>query len=133
MARGIKKTICMMAKKHYRTWFPHIVIGLTVLLAIGVYILFSNRDANTTDHDIAQSIVIPTSEEYRENVSAIIETYYADENREDAFGDLLNQIVPAEERDIHVEIILLFDQPSDTRANIEQGLLELKSAHSWLP
>lgn len=121
---------------HYRTWFPHIVIGLTILLGAGIYYWVTIQEDSAPPVPVANiPINAPlTQSEYEDQVTTIIEAYQADANRDGAFSSLLNmQGIPTEMRDLHVELILLLDQPSDSPANVNAGLNDLRNDYTWLP
>lgn len=103
---------------HHRTWFPLIVVGLTVLLA-GVIISLFKDEALTPSQESAV-----TSVEYQANVHAItgslrdeISAASNDELRaallEEKRSALIELLVPSEYKDLHLELVIVLSQMID--------------------
>jgi hypothetical protein len=101
----------MMPKNSYKDWFPHILIGLTILLALASAWWVSER----SDDEMATSSVVDSppsvlsGTQYRREVESIFEEFLVSKNREGAFADLFDMRVESSLRSEHLELILLFD------------------------
>lgn len=120
--------------QEHRTWFPFIMIGLSVLL-LGTYIIWgspSNEVAPTSEG--ASLVAAPTEEEYQAEVTSILNGYASDKNAGQTYEELLNVRVPAAEKDFHLDLVIAFSDLRDGRTASGQARIDLLRAQAdWLP
>lgn len=117
---------------HHRTWFPYILIGLTLLLGLGILVWVAPKLMEPTPY--ADEVVNPvTTEEYRSEVLQLFANNEATGDYARMYQGLLELRVPAGYQSLHLELALTFDK---LRAgNNEEGevrLEALRSAYPWL-
>ena len=120
--------------QEHRTWFPFIMIGLSVLL-LGAYIIWgspSNEVAPTSEG--ASLVAAPTEEEYQAEVTSILNAYASDKNAGQTYEELLNVRVPAAEKEFHLDLVIAFSDLKDGRTASGQARIDLLRAQAdWLP
>lgn len=119
-----------MSRVSHRTWFPFILVGLTLALGAGVWAWQSN-DATPSQPDVA--VEAPTSVEYQAEVIAIVQSYLDDADEQAAYEALLDVWVPTDAKEVHLDLVIAFGK---LVAGDESGaeLLEtVRSVHDWLP
>lgn len=106
-----KKANPMMPQNSYKDWFPHILIGLTILLALAAGWWAGERAEEHNSPAVQDSVRLDilSGVSYRDAVDFIFERYLLNRNREEAFAALFDMRVDASLRDQHLELILLFD------------------------
>ncbi len=120
-------------KQHYRTWFPYMLIGLTVILSLGVILWVKHKMEEPTLTPAVQQIEAPTVEEYQAEIIKILDEYSIQEKRMEVYNALFGLTVPSEMRAVHIELVLLFDDASDTPASVKAGLNDLAIEYPWIP
>ncbi|HBP00478.1 MAG: hypothetical protein UU48_C0002G0146 [Candidatus Uhrbacteria bacterium GW2011_GWF2_41_16] len=139
---------------HIRTWFPLIVAGLTIALLVLVGWWFSLRIffPPLSKPQEKNQRTAPTTEMYETSVSGILSNFLdeldaATDNTwrltlvEETENHMLALLVPAERRDVHLEIITSLHLmrtgfSKNTPDTVEEGrhrLEEIFVRESWLP
>lgn len=100
---------------HHKTWFPVIVIALTALLGLFIYSVFKERiEISATPEPVTVAV-------YEAQVKASVGTLLADLSAaasdadrlarvQKAREDLLQLLVPAVKKDLHLEMVMILTQ-----------------------
>lgn len=126
---------------HHRSWFPTILIGLTIGLGAIFYALDRKEEndlgpAASNDGDgAAEEIVVPaTSEGYQAAVTALMQSYATDKNAEATYNGLIVLRVPTDLQQLHLDLVIAFSQLAAGNRDDGAARLEvLKAQYSWLP
>jgi len=138
-----------MITAHPKTWFPLVLISLTLALLLAVIFSFNSNNSNQTVLEVSEPQV--TSADYKVEIEPIVNNLLL--NIEQASDDLerinilkqvqdqlLAVLVPAEYREAHLEIVIALnlmrqgyllqdeDQLDEGRARFEQII----SSDHWL-
>ncbi|MBT4857510.1 hypothetical protein HON52_04980 [Candidatus Uhrbacteria bacterium] len=119
----------MPSSTTHRTWFPFILVGLTIALGAGIW-AWTGSDRGPVIE--LPEIVAPTSLEYQQEITAIIASYYDGDDLDDVYASLLDTWVPADAKSVHLDLVIAFGK---LVAGDEEGaeLLEAAlSTHTWL-
>ena len=111
----------------HRTWFPYILIGLTLTLLLVVFAI-----TNSSPQQGSQPIL--TAGEYQETVTALLNDYSVDER--DAYStyeSLLSLRVQEEQKQLHLDLVLIFGKLlSGEIDSIDDSIAQLDIEYSWL-
>ncbi len=117
----------------HRTWFPFILIGLTLLLALGIFAYQSPRMQGTGTFAPSTSESVVTTEHYRANVLSLFSEYADAGEYSRMYQELLALSVPAGYQVLHLELAIAFDRlQSGDIAEGESRIEALRSAYPWL-
>lgn len=127
-------TIMPSSQRH---WFPVIVAGLTVLLALAVYA--SRQQVNLSDvasvfskKETVEVVPAVTEAEYQSAVTSIMAMYRADKNAQSAYDALIVLHVPADMQTFHIDVIIAFGKLAGKDVADGQARLNaLVAQHSW--
>ena len=115
---------------HHRTWFPYILAGLTLLLALGIFTILSDSQRGLEP----PKLLAPTTQEYQTNVQTICADFSLALDLEKTYESLLTLRVPVEYKDAHLALVLLFGQAVQSgNTDISLGLAQIKAQYTWLP
>lgn len=128
-----------------RNWFPVILAGLTVLLAIIFYATNRSVDFSAwmaswsesgVDSRTSESVADPVTEaEYRSAVQSIMTTYREDSNARAAYDVLILLQVPSGSQEFHLLLVIAFGKLADGGvANVADGMARLDALqrqNSW--
>ncbi|PIX61940.1 hypothetical protein CO057_01315 [Candidatus Uhrbacteria bacterium CG_4_9_14_0_2_um_filter_41_50] len=115
---------------HYRTWFPFILIGLTLALVLGILAWMQSPGGGDVE---ALQVFAPTVEEYQTEIVALLSDFETSNNAEAAYSQLLNIRVPAEFKAFHFDLaLILFHASQDDSLDISADLDTLRSQNNWL-
>lgn len=133
---------------HHRSWFPFVLVGLTVSLVLLVALAYVNKQA--PKQQSAQADVV-TENEYQVAAAAVTRGFFArfdsvanDEERlelvESAQSELLELLVPSAEKDLHLELVMSLNllkkglSDDDDAAQLEgrRRLEAVFEQYSWL-
>ena len=119
---------------YHRTWFPYILIGLTVVLVLVVISFFRSQPEEDVILVSEDAVIAIADIDYESDVSKILLDFYQDENIEKTRNQLLAQRVPSEFLDLHFALILAIDayQRGET-ADADARMDEQRALYSWLP
>lgn len=124
----------------HKTYFPFILVGLSILLATVLYATYSgNRSANSVgaDHGIGlttTSIVAPTHDQYVASVAPILNDYLVDQDANRAYTRLAEITVPVADLSTHLELVIIFGKFQSSEATEASARYQaLKQTISWLP
>lgn len=127
-------TIMPSSQRH---WFPVIVAGLTVLLALVVYASRQQIDISdvTSVFSKKETVEVPpavTEVDYQSAVTSIMATYRADKNAQSAYDALIVLHVPASMQTFHIDVIIAFGKlVGKDAADGQARLSALAAQHSW--
>jgi hypothetical protein len=121
---------------HHRSWFPAIVLGLSLLLALFFFSIVKNRGGESF---FASRAPLPlpapaiTEEGYRASVNAVLETYAAKKDAKAAYNALILLRVPATDQAVHFDLVVAFGKlSSGQKEDGEARLTALKAQNDWL-
>ena len=127
-------TIMPSSQRH---WFPVIVAGLTVLLALIVYasrqqVNFSDVTSVFSKKETVEAVPAVTEAEYQSAVTSIMATYRTDKNAQAAYDALVVLHVPASMQTFHIDAIIAFGKLAGKDAADGQARLNaLAAQYSW--
>lgn len=125
-----------MHHHEHRTWFPYILIGLSVALALVVAVWFQPGEEAPTQNDQRAAQEVPdvmTEEEYRVTVNAILQEYQSGGDARAAYQALLDIVIPSTYKDVHLELVIImgkFDAQKEEEAQARYDLL--RQQNDWL-
>jgi hypothetical protein len=126
-----------------RNWFPVILAGLTVLLAVIFYATNRSVDLSTwiaswsEDRSASQVPVDDpvTEAEYRAAVQSVMTSYREDGNARAAYDVLILLQVPSGSQEFHLLLVIAFGKLADGgTANVADGMARLDALqrqNSW--
>lgn len=124
-----------------RNWFPVIVTGLTILLAVGFYAKFMPEEfasfTNDGDDDRSPAVSVPlvTEDGYKNAVMSIFATYDNNLDARAAYNALIALHVPASMQQFHIDSIIALGRLFDGRAGSEEDATArfnaLHAQYSW--
>ena len=126
-----------------RNWFPVIIAGLTVMLAIVFYTTNRSVDLQhwvsdvgsrgSEDSTLATVEPAPTEEEYKTAVRTILSTYNTDGNAQAAYDAFIQLHVPSIMQSFHIDLIIAFGKlAAKTQTDGAARLNALEAQNSWL-
>jgi hypothetical protein len=117
---------------HHRTWFPYILIGMTLLLGLGILVWVAPKLMEPSPYASEAADPI-TTEEYREAVLLLFADYAGTGDYARMYQGLLELTVPTGYQPLHLELALTFDKLRSGDIDEGQARLEaLRSAYPWL-
>ncbi len=123
-----------------RNWFPVIVAGLTILLAIAFYAKFNPGELTSwfksaDDQAFTPSAPAVTESEYQAAVVSIFATYDKNQDPKEAFDTLIALHVPGSMQQFHIDcIIALGKLGAGKSADVEDAMARFNALHaqySW--
>lgn len=121
-----------------RNWFPAILLGLTILLALIFAAALSprGRDLLRADRDVHEATapaVRVTEEGYQAAANAILDTYATTHDAQAAYDALILLRVPASMMNAHYELVIaLQKQVAGDTADAAARFAALKAQYPWL-
>lgn len=131
----------MHSHKHHhqhehRTFFPFILIGLTVLLALFIVAITrdSSPESNVQTSSSSQSVVnMVSEEEYQRLTSEILRDYESNKDVERAYQSLLDIVLPPTYKEVHLELVIIMSKFDSGQTDEAQARLDvLRQQYSWL-
>lgn len=133
----------MFSSSSPRNWFPVILAGLTILLAIVFYATNRSVDFSTWStwwgsHDGAQTkgvVEVPavTETEYQSAVRTIYSTYQTDGDVQKAYDAFIQLRVPVSMQAFHIDLVIAFGKlAAKDVSEGESRLNAILAQHSWL-
>lgn len=120
----------------HRSWFPFILVGLSAaLLAV---ILVAYRPNATPSEKEEPAVAAPTAEEYEAAVRAImmdtaISSGPQEASAQKAYDALLALHVPAEYKDVHIQLVLAYGEMALGQDELGRArLIVAEEANSWI-
>ena len=93
----------------HRSWFPFILVGLTVALLAVVLVVRTPRQAGVSSSE--STTVFPDPDAYETNVHRIYQTYLEDSNAQAAYDALIVLRVPSVDMQAaHLGLVIAFGQ-----------------------
>lgn len=121
-----------------RNWFPVIVAGLTIVLAIAFYAKFRPADfAAFTTGSINNALPAPsamTEMEYQSAVQSIFATYDKNQNPREAYDALIQLHVPAAMQQFHIDCIIAVGKLANEKGDVDDAMARFTALHaqySW--
>lgn len=117
----------------HRSWFPFILIGLSLALAVIIAAVYKQNPAPVAEDD-AVVLIAPTAEQYEAGVRAVLAGLADTSDVGVAYDALVAMRVPSVDYQAsHLELVLALAQLKS--GNIEEGQARLDIAranYSWL-
>lgn len=121
-----------------RNWFPVIVGGLTIALAIAFYAKFRPgdfsgwMDRDTDSRPAAVSVV--TEAGYQAAVTSIFATYDTNQNPNEAYNALIALHVPGSMQQFHIDCIIALGKLAEgSSANVDDAMARFNALHAQYP
>ncbi len=125
-----------------RNWFPVILAGLTIVLALGFYAKFHPDEIATWTaeraNDSTPIVTAPavTEDQYRAAVTSIFATYDINGSPREAYNALIALHVPASMQQFHIDCIIALGKldHADSDAAVEEAMARFAALHaqySW--
>ncbi len=128
---------------HHRTYFPFILVGLSVLLAVGLYAFYSSRPSGPSGPSPFQGedrwgseseTMTPTHDGYVAATASVIAAFQADQNAQRAYDQLIQITVPTADQGTHLELVIIFGKFLAGETVIAEARYQaLKQTITWLP
>jgi len=112
----------------HRTWFPYILIGLSIALLLAVIAFNQNEQPSNIEN-------MPVLEfyEYQEEVLGILDSYEQGSDAQIAYESLLKLRISEDEKQVHLDLVLMFGKLLNGELDsIDDHLIELDQTDSWL-
>ena len=122
-----------MHRTEHRTWFPFILVGLTVALAAIIWAWPFSSEQNVGQSSPEQEISTPTYVEYQSQVIAILEAYLETDDEQSAYTALLDVWVPVEAKEVHLDLVVAFGKLAAGDENGAELVDQVRASHLWLP
>lgn len=117
-----------------RSWFPFILVGLTMALAAGVWAWQAGESGRPSVDQVNESShIAPTSILYKRVVYQVVSTYLEDGDAERAYETLIDLWVPADDKSVHLDLVIVFGKLADGDVSAQEALDTIRSSNSWLP
>jgi len=124
-----------------RNWFPVIVAGLTILLAVGFYAKFQPDEfaaitkGDSDDRVAVSSTPAVTEEGYRSAVTSVFATYDKNQDPRAAYNALIALHVPGSMQQFHIDCIIALGKLADgTSVGSNDAMARFNALHaqySW--
>lgn len=116
----------------HRSWFPHILIGLTFILLFAIVAIEYNREPKPTEQTpLSESLPI-TKVGYELAVQKMFSTYEENKNAGQLFDALRVQEVPKEYTDAHLTIVLLIGNGIQGGADLAPVITTIKTLYPFV-
>jgi hypothetical protein len=122
-----------------RHWFPAILLGFSVLLALAFAAVLSPQGQDVlqprqaVEEVIAPATVI-TEDVYQTAVTNLLQTYATEQDSQATYDALIALRVPGTMLNLHYELVIAFGKLlTDDRDDAQARLAALKAQYSWLP
>ncbi len=122
-----------------RNWFPVIVAGLTIVLAIAFYAKFRPGDfaafIQGGGDDASSTASVVTEDGYKSAVTSIFATYDTNQNPTEAYNALIALHVPSSMQQFHIDCIIALGKLADgSSAGTDDAMARFNALHaqySW--
>jgi len=119
----------------HRTWFPFILIGLTITLAVIIVIWAQPKTSEPVKYSpyVAVESAAVSEAEYQNLINYILKTYNENGDIEAAYQSLLDIVIPSSYKEVHLELVIImskYEAGNDTEA--QERLETLKEKYPWL-
>lgn len=124
-----------MHHTEHKTWFPFILIGLTLALLLVIAVFRAPSEVQeVSDSESAVEIIEVSEDEYKASVVSILNNQVQSKDYSNAYEALLNVLVPVTYKDLHLELTIAIAQLRDGNIDEGQARLDLVQAQTdWLP
>lgn len=121
----------------HRSWFPAILIGLSLALAVCFLMIFNHRDGKSffvKKAELApQAAPAVTAEGYEASVNSVLDMYADDRDAKAAYNALILLRVPASYQTVHFDLVVAMGKlMGGDKADGEARLTAVKAQYSWL-
>ncbi len=123
----------------HKTYFPFILVGLSILLAAAFAAWYPGLNERSGDSSVKPSVISEsritvTHDQYVALVSPILSDYLVDQDANRAYTRLAEITVPVEDLSTHLELVIIFGKFQATEtAEATARYQSLKQKISWLP
>jgi hypothetical protein len=124
---------------NHRSWFPAILIGLSLALAVFFIGVIKHREAGggtglfSSPDPLPEPAVAVTEEGYRASVNSVLENYSIKKDAKNAYNALILLRVPAADQTLHFDLVVAFGKlSSGQKEEGEARLAALKAENTWL-
>ncbi len=117
---------------NHRSWFPSILIGLSLLLAL-VFILVTKGSPVSFSKRTPVEPPAITETDYRSAVNTVLDGYAESKDVSGTYNALILLRVPKESQVVHFDLVVAFGKlMSKEIKDGEARLQAVKAANSWL-
>lgn len=122
-----------------RHWFPAILLGASIMLALVFAVVLSPQGQELLEHnpDVRDVVTpeVPVNEDtYRGAVVSLLQAYAEEGDAEATYNALIALRVPADMLNVHYELVIAMGKVmSGDMADAEARFAALKAQYSWLP
>jgi len=115
----------------HRTWFPFILVGLTLALTA---VIFAWQEQDVTPARVQTQEVheVPTSQEYQQEVVSILAQYQQDGDAQWAYGALVETWVPTDAKAVHLDLVIAFGKLVAGDEVGRELLDSIRASNAWL-
>ena len=119
----------------HRTWFPFIMIGVTIGFIVFVAAYWEPSIPQTSSQPLVElpSMVAPSVADYQSEVRSIVNEFEGSGDVENAYSQLLDVRVPASYKDFHFDLAVAmgeFRVGEEAEGRVKLDLIKKESA--WL-
>lgn len=121
----------------HRSWFPFILVGLSAALLAVILVAYQPNNARV-DNDTLSAPEAPTGDEYEAAVRAIMMNVMISSGPQEvsaqaAYDALLALHVPAEYKDVHIQLVLAYGEMALGQDELGRArLIVAEEANSWI-
>ena len=122
-----------------RHWFPAILLGFSVALALVFAVILSPQgqellEKNPDVREVTRPMTQVNEEVYKGAITSLLEDYATQQDPEATYNALIALRVPADMLNLHYELVIGFGKiVSGDAADGEARLAALKAQYTWLP
>lgn len=117
----------------HRSWFPFILIGLSLALAVIIAAVYKPSPTSVAQED-AVTLTAPTASEYEAGVRAVFASFALTEDADAAYDALVAMRVPSVDyQAVHLELVLALAQLKTGNTDEGQARLDIaRTNYPWL-
>lgn len=119
----------------HRSWFPSILIGLSLALAVLIAAAYKPEPASDVSvNNDEPAMTAPSADEYEAGVRAVLASYASTSDASAAYDALVAMRVPSlDYQSAHLELVIAFAQMKAGNSDEGQARLDLATtAYPWL-
>ncbi|MFH1631704.1 MAG: hypothetical protein ABIA47_01605 [bacterium] len=117
----------------YRTWFPFILVGLTICLLL-VVVAVTQRRGNDEPEGSVDVVEVVSAQEYQGTMNKVFTDFLTSHDADSAYYALLDTRVPSRYKETHLELVVILVMYRE--GNSEEALERyngLQEQINWLP
>ncbi len=116
----------------HRSWFPHILIGLTFILLFAIVAIEYGREMEPLEQEPLSQTLGVTKVGYELAVQKMFSTYEEDKDGDALFESLRLQAVPKEYTEAHLAMTLLVGNGIQGGADLEPVIRTIKTLYPFV-